>query len=317
MGSRQHIEQRSKAIFIYSNVDSAQGQAAGFYQQLETVQQVYMQKNLNGKGNLVEGSSQDQSSRSKSKNKLSKKRRDAIKKKMEVEKGMSKPNPYLMVDESSDTSISPSHDNQHKSMESQKSKAHSQQSKCFQQSKHDTQANLLNVYIQERINSMPIQTDQVDTSKRKGEVSQQERNKEGVGTNCISVNKQADLTMSPLQTHESPPRECTLNSIPTMLDELDDEYRVIHSEDEFDQDSQYIGDQEVEDEEEEETSKQVIRTFGPTVHSEQQNEIQQASAKQGLSPRKHQDKAQSSIIATASTSVKPSRPITRSQSQSF
>ncbi|MCD7459208.1 hypothetical protein HAX54_040290 [Datura stramonium] len=109
-----------------------------------------------------------------------------------------------------------------------------------QQSKHDTQANLLNVYIQERINSMPIQTDQAIPVKRKGEVSQQERNKEGVGTNCISVNKQADLTMSPLQTHESPPRECTLNSIPTMLDELDDEYRVIHSEDEFDQDSQDI-----------------------------------------------------------------------------
>ncbi|MCD9639578.1 hypothetical protein HAX54_024194, partial [Datura stramonium] len=253
MGSGQHLEQRSKAVLIDSNVDSTQVQVAGLDQQLETslhvqnlglkhadfrgntqgnalfidqnqdfnssleqnqeLEQMYLQRSLTGEGTLVEGSSKDQSSRSKSKNKLSKKRRDAIKRKMDVEKGISKPIPSFIVD---------------------KAMMH-----LF----------LQNLYIQERTNSIPIQTDQVDTNKRKGEVlqrrhQQEGRNKEGVGTNFILVTKQAGLTVSPLQIHESPPRDCTLNSIPAMLDESDDEYRVIHYEDELDQDSQSVGDKE-------------------------------------------------------------------------
>ncbi|MCE5166364.1 hypothetical protein HAX54_018009, partial [Datura stramonium] len=199
---------------------------------------------------------------------------------------------------------------QNSSTESQKSKTPSQQAKFFQQSKHDTRVNFQNLNVptteqcahtnrhlfgevQESTNSIHCQTAQVDISERKGEGlkrrNQQEgRNIEGIGTNFIVVAEQAGLTVSPLQVHESPPRECTLNSIPAMLEESDDEYRVIHSEDEFDQDSQSIGDQDVEYEEEEEASEQPTRTVGPSIDSEQQKEIHQATIKQGLSPRKHQ-----------------------------
>ncbi|MCE2055512.1 hypothetical protein HAX54_042782 [Datura stramonium] len=285
------LKQRSMAEFIDSNVDSSQGLAAGLVQQLDTVQQVlnfglkhavfkgttqghalstdqiqdlnssqeqlqkleqmYLQKSLTREGTLVDGSAQDQSSKSKSKNKLSKKRRNAIKRKMEDQKGISKGSSSLIFDENKDASISPSQDNQNNSTESQKSKIPSQQSKCSQQSKYDIQANLQNqnipiteqssplrrplfVDIQERTNITPIQTAQGDTNKRKGDVlkrrhQQEGRNKEGVGTNFILVIEQAGLSVSPLQVPESPPRECTLNSIPVMPDDSNDEYRVILS----------------------------------------------------------------------------------------
>ncbi|MCD9644395.1 hypothetical protein HAX54_032593 [Datura stramonium] len=48
----------------------------------------------------------------------------------------------------------------------------------------------------------------------------------------------------PLQVHERPPGDCTLNSFPVMSIDTDDEYRVIHSENVFDEDTQSVAAQE-------------------------------------------------------------------------
>lgn len=61
---------------------------------------------------------------------------------------------------------------------------------------------------------------------------------------------------------------------------IDDEYGAINSEDEFDQDNQSI-----EGNEEEETSAQLTKAFGSTIHNDNQEEVQEISGKQGLSPR--------------------------------
>ncbi|WMV32834.1 hypothetical protein MTR67_026219 [Solanum verrucosum] len=58
-----------------------------------------------------------------------------------------------------------------------------------------------------------------------------------------------------------------------------DEYDIMQSEDEFDQDTQSLNENE---EEEEETSRQLIKAFGSTMF---QQEIQEVSNQQGLSPR--------------------------------
>ncbi|MCE3216754.1 hypothetical protein HAX54_007922, partial [Datura stramonium] len=72
------------------------------------------------------------------------------------------------------------------------------------------------------------------------------------GSKFVLVTEQEGLNVPPLQIHESPPRECTLNSIPIVSEDTNDDYRVIHSKDEFDQYTQSVGAQE-EDEEDEET----------------------------------------------------------------
>ncbi|XP_015168633.1 uncharacterized protein [Solanum tuberosum] len=61
-----------------------------------------------------------------------------------------------------------------------------------------------------------------------------------------------------------------------------DDYGVLNSEDEFDQDTQSM---EENEEEEEETTAHLIKAFGSTFHSEYQEEIQEATNQQGLSPR--------------------------------
>ncbi|MCD7470355.1 hypothetical protein HAX54_010139, partial [Datura stramonium] len=73
-------------------------------------------------------------------------------------------------------------------------------------------------------------------------------NREGVGIKFVLVSKIEGRTVSPIQIHRCPPGECTLNSIPVVFDDTNDDYRVIHFEDEFDQDTQSIGAQEEDDE---------------------------------------------------------------------
>lgn len=51
---------------------------------------------------------------------------------------------------------------------------------------------------------------------------------------------------------------------------MTNEYDVLNSEDELDQDTKSIGENEVE---EEETSAQLIKAFGSTYHNDMQEEI--------------------------------------------
>ncbi|KAK4707023.1 hypothetical protein R3W88_033410 [Solanum pinnatisectum] len=82
------------------------------------------------------------------------------------------------------------------------------------------------------------------------------------------------------ENEETPPDKeqtnCQLNSIPII-----DEYAVINSEDELDEDNQSFKEQD----DEEETSEMLIRSFSPNYDQVLENEIQQVTDKQGLSPR--------------------------------
>ncbi|WMV50075.1 hypothetical protein MTR67_043460 [Solanum verrucosum] len=84
-----------------------------------------------------------------------------------------------------------------------------------------------------------------------------------------------------------------------------DEYDIMQFEDEFDQDTQSLNENEKE---EEETSRQLIKAFGSTMF---QQEIQEVSNQQGLSPRGRQN----SKKANTNTSANSSRPNTRSRSR--
>ncbi|MCD9644381.1 hypothetical protein HAX54_032579 [Datura stramonium] len=71
-----------------------------------------------------------------------------------------------MIEESNNAYISPNHDNQNHSTESKRSKTRFQQSKCSQQSKHDTNVNVQNLNVP---TTEQLQNAQVDTSERNGE----------------------------------------------------------------------------------------------------------------------------------------------------
>ncbi|KAH0717174.1 hypothetical protein KY285_013205 [Solanum tuberosum] len=89
------------------------------------------------------------------------------------------------------------------------------------------------------------------------------------------------------------------------------DYDVLNSEDELDEDTQYIN--EIDDnEEDEETSAQLIKAFGSTFLSDYQDEVQEVTAQQGLSPRERRTQKQSKQLATTSSSATSSRPNTRS-----
>ncbi|KAG5580309.1 hypothetical protein H5410_050936 [Solanum commersonii] len=87
----------------------------------------------------------------------------------------------------------------------------------------------------------------------------------------------------------------------------DDEYVNIQSKDEFDQDTQSLNEH---DEEEEETSIHLIKAFGSTKF---QQEVEEVTDQQGLSPRGRQHTKQ----AKTNTSATSSRPNTRSRSRGF
>lgn len=125
------------------------------------------------------------------------------------------------------------------------------------------------------------------------------------------VQQEVGLDILPV-SHESPIRDCTLNSVPVLSMEIEDEYRVIHSEDESDQDTKSIGDEEEDDETRE------TKASGPAVDADLNNEVQQAIDNQGLSPRSHKRKVPTAKQATTtSKSVNQARRLTRSQSQSL
>ncbi|KAH0672773.1 hypothetical protein KY284_023860 [Solanum tuberosum] len=70
------------------------------------------------------------------------------------------------------------------------------------------------------------------------------------------------------------------------------DYDVLNSEDELDEDTQSIN--EIDDnEEDEETSAQLIKAFGSTFLSDYQDEVQEVTAQQGLSPRGRRTQKQS------------------------
>ena len=85
-----------------------------------------------------------------------------------------------------------------------------------------------------------------------------------------------------------------------------DEYAVINSEDELGGDNQFIEDQEDTDE----TSEALIRAFSPSNDQTLENEIQQVTNRQGLSPRSfHQDKFH--LYKQDASNVTAGRPNTR------
>ncbi|MCD7457219.1 hypothetical protein HAX54_034510, partial [Datura stramonium] len=59
-----------------------------------------------------------------------------------------------------------------------------------------------------------------------------------------------------------------------MSTNANDEYRVIHFEDEFDEDTQFFGAQEEDEEEDKETSEHLIKAFGSTIDSDLHKDVQ-------------------------------------------
>ncbi|KAG5568528.1 hypothetical protein H5410_064452 [Solanum commersonii] len=94
------------------------------------------------------------------------------------------------------------------------------------------------------------------------------------------------------------------------VEEEFDEYGVNNSEDEYDQDTQSI---DIDEDEEEEISNQLIKAFGSTFHTEYQEEVQEVTGKQGLSPRGRKETRQTT--KSNSTSATMSRPNTRAKSR--
>ncbi|MCD7456457.1 hypothetical protein HAX54_031853, partial [Datura stramonium] len=212
----------------------------------EQVEKGYEQIHLHLQRTPTRATDQDQSNNSKSKNKLSKKIRDDLKKRLEAQNREAQVNPTLMLEEINISSPSQGMDNQNNTIESQKSKISSQQSKQDTPIEKGTQPflvanqgslrNPLFEYSQEGLSS----TSSMRKDEQKRGQQKKGRNKKDIDTKFALVTEQASLVVPPLQIHDSPPRECTLNSISAVPDDINDEYRVIHSEDEFDQDSQSI-----------------------------------------------------------------------------
>lgn len=86
----------------------------------------------------------------------------------------------------------------------------------------------------------------------------------------------------------------------------------MHSEDEFDQDTQSLDEKDAEDEE---ANEHLSKAFRSTFNRDMQKEIQEVTDKQGLSPRGRKGQRLTSKQPTTSTSAKSSRPTTRSKSR--
>ncbi|XP_015165490.1 uncharacterized protein [Solanum tuberosum] len=89
---------------------------------------------------------------------------------------------------------------------------------------------------------------------------------------------------------------------------------MVHSDDEYDEDTQSIEGEE-EDKDGEEVSAHLIKTFGSTFQSEFQKDIQEVAEQQGLSPRGRKQDKQNYRQTSKSTSAQTSRPNTRSKSR--
>ncbi|TMW81051.1 hypothetical protein EJD97_012425, partial [Solanum chilense] len=100
-----------------------------------------------------------------------------------------------------------------------------------------------------------------------------------------------------IQREKKSPKQCHDNS----------DYEVINSEDGFDEDTQSLNEKEGE-EEEDETSVQLINAFGSTFQSEFESEIHEVTTQQGLSPRGRKEVRQYNNTVTTSTSANTSRP---------
>ena len=94
------------------------------------------------------------------------------------------------------------------------------------------------------------------------------------------------------------------------------DYEVIHAEDGFDEDTQSLNEKEGE-EEEDETSAQLINAFGSTFQGEFKSKTHEVTTQQGLSPRGRKEVRQYNNTVTTNTSAYTSRPNTRSRSKGF
>ncbi|KAK4706949.1 hypothetical protein R3W88_033486 [Solanum pinnatisectum] len=116
-------------------------------------------------------------------------------------------------------------------------------------------------------------------SKKKRDAAKKKQNMQqgGVQQGEQEKNEEAQyMTPIPKTPPDKEQSNCQLNSIPII-----DEYAVINSEDELDGDNQSFKEQD----DEEETSELLIRAFSPNYDQVLENEIQQVTDKQGLSPR--------------------------------
>ena len=109
-----------------------------------------------------------------------------------------------------------------------------------------------------------------------------------------------------IQRENKSPKQCHDNS----------DYEVINLENGFDEDIQSLNEKEGE-EEEDETSAQLINAFGSTFQSEFESKIHEVTTPQGLSPRGRKEVRQYNNTVTTSTSANTSRFNTRSRSKVF
>lgn len=89
-------------------------------------------------------------------------------------------------------------------------------------------------------------------------------------------------TMQQQQPHKVKHKEISISMVNI---KEKDEYGVLNSEDDYDQDTESLDEK---DDAKEESNAHLIKAFGSTLHNEIQEEIQDVIAQQGLCPRGRQ-----------------------------